>query len=180
MADCPCCGEPLPPSAVPNELCAACGRAMVTGADPAQPEIQPQAVRRPAGVSVLSIYLFLGAAALAGVAVFAVARLFLGAPDRPDGAYIAWYLFLAFLMFAVGVGFWRLSEWARLVSVVCAALLLISPGPSSTAWFRALNVALMIYLMSPRVRAAFVAAEKANQPIIVDQWVLWFHWLRGA
>jgi len=88
VAACPCCGESLPASAEPNELCALCSRAMDTGMDAGSPgpygnfeqpfplanvAAQSIPIQRPVGITIVALLHYILAPLLPIVAVCAIA-----------------------------------------------------------------------------------------------------------
>ncbi len=133
---------------------------------------------RPTGVSVLAILYWISAffLAIAGIIIAAgagMAAVFTSSAWMPmmaglgaAGAVI--FLICAALVAFIGYGLWTMREWARIVTIVLAALSLLGQlagffmmGPLMLFFFyrllRIVIAALIIwYLMQSQIRAAFV------------------------
>jgi len=177
MASCPCCGEPLSASAQPSELCAACGDAMDIGADATQAEASRRldAVQRPIGVSLLAI-VSCGCGVLFLIAgLFIVAKFVLNQTVESSSIGPPYLALLCILLAGVtcvfGWAFWCLMEWIRLLAMAFLVTALLQGGPPSDWWLRAASLAVLCYLMSPGVRAAFHGASQ-GQPVAANQWLV--------
>lgn len=110
---------------------------------------------RPLGVTVLAVLAFVQAA--------------LGAIPFGGRRLGAWSVFLVFAGIAAGYGLWQLGEWARLLSMLLAAIKIIALAPGLfAALSRSLQDPLvrgligilihggiLLYLSRQRVRQAF-------------------------
>lgn len=195
MAGCPCCGEPLPVTALPNELCASCARAMESGVDagPLGPygnlehpflssvnaATQRIPIHRPSGVTLIALCFFLIAIGVLVFTVSAIPGLLVGESSVQAKAValapVCLGLLAAWVVYFIGSAFRRLREWARLLIIALSCLSLVVGGLSSEWWSRGLHLALIVYLMRPTVKAAFLAASEQDEPIIVDRWFVGSH-----
>lgn len=139
-------------------------------------------MERPAGVTFLSILAFVGAVILAlggiamclGGAVMSRMAVYPGMAMLTGigGAVIGLMLLgLAAVYVIMGVGLWKLQNWARLLTIVLAALGVVFYGVGILgalfhfhilllywrAIFLALNVWIIVYLLQPNVKQAFGA-----------------------
>ncbi len=123
-------------------------------------------MERPTGVTILAILNFLWAGLHA---LLAVLFFFIGAEDAAVGVVA---LILAAIGLAIGIGLWKLRNWARIVTIVLVGLslplsvllllgLLIGFELGSLifqAIFVALYAWIIWYLFQPHVKDAFGAA----------------------
>jgi hypothetical protein len=143
-------------------------------------------MERPAGVTFLSILAFIGAVilALGGLATCLggtiLTRMSGMGMDRPrlamfagvGGAIIGLILVgIAAVYAVVGLGLWKLQNWAHILTIVFAALGALFYGVNMLgamlhfhillffwrAIFLALNVWIIVYLLQPNVKRAFGA-----------------------
>ena len=146
-------------------------------------------MERPTGVTILAVVAFIGAGlcalaglALLGIAIFAGARLLSHLAEYPQLAIVAGVggavigvicLLSAVLYVVIGIGYWKLKNWARILSVVLICLALASSCVSlvvalthiSTGFFlglffrrlvlAAVQIWILIYLFKPQVKQAF-------------------------
>ena len=137
-------------------------------------------MQRPTGVTILAILCFLGAALLviASLAFFMMGGALLsggggmGAMVAGLGAIggVVMLLFAA-LYVAVGVGLWKLLNWARILAIVLVAIGLVFVvlgllgsfahfAIGRVLWnviWAAIDVWIITYLIRPNVRQAFSA-----------------------
>ncbi len=138
--------------------------------------IQAETTKRPMGVSIVAIGMFLWAAFYVTLTIIAIARPVLlgaGSGEREAAAEVAVmvpFLLLARigLYIAFGVGLWSMKRWAR-KSVVFWSLVIVLLNVLS--WrglnvFRAIEIILCIvvvgYMSSRRVSAAFETSIQAD------------------
>jgi hypothetical protein len=118
-------------------------------------------MKRPDGITIISIYHFVVAGLFVLGACFMVAVPFLvaAAPDAQDAvpivAIVTVVVLLVMLVFAagyavIGWGLWTLKHWARMGAIVLAGLSLLSV-PIGTI----IGVLILWYLFQPEARAAF-------------------------
>jgi hypothetical protein len=148
-------------------------------------------MRRPTGVTILAVLSFAVAVALLGRAGIDAGVSFLSRPGlwiiiimtqiADWGSHALWvlafvltqnlnilvgvYFLMALLHAAIGVGFLRMQNWARLLMIVLAILQLATtpPGYASPRFllFRqgpltiAIHIAVLIYLFRPKVKQVF-------------------------
>jgi uncharacterized membrane protein (DUF2068 family) len=143
-------------------------------------------MQRPTGVTILAILAFIGAGMLvmAALVLFAGGALVSRFANMPQAGMIAGVagavlaaicLAFAVLEFVVGLGLWKLQNWARILTIVliCFALLSSVLGLLMglthmfgmfffMLFFRriviaAIQVWIVIYLLKPHVKQAFGA-----------------------
>ena len=148
-------------------------------------------MQRPTGVTILALLAFIGAGlcalaslALIGLAVFAGARLLSHLADYPQLAIVAGVggivvgvicLALAGLEAVIGIGLWKLQNWARVLTIILTCLAVLSSCFTLLfalthmygvfffgLFFRrlilaAIQVWIVIYLLKPHVKQAFGA-----------------------
>jgi uncharacterized membrane protein (DUF2068 family) len=117
--------------------------------------------KRPYGVSIIVVLNFVVAALL----VFFV-FLAAGNPDLLQGGLpLVLGVAEAVVAVVVGIGLWRMARWAYVLAIGLYSLLTIlalysaftSPFTASSLLSVVIPVAIVIYLLLPDVRAAFVA-----------------------
>jgi len=141
---------------------------------------------RPTGVTVLAILNFLGAACMVIFGLLFMLGLGLagmGAGSSGEGGAMALLLGLGavagviFLVFAavaivVGIGLWRLRNWARILTIVLAAISLLPLLPGLLMSMLSIEIFTMMfqlafaafygwiiwYMLQPHVKRAFGAA----------------------
>ena len=139
-------------------------------------------MQRPTGVTILAVLAFMGAGLLVllGLAIFMGGAMLSSMSAYPRfGAIAGGIIAVFFLVFAVldaviGVGLWKLQNWARVLTIVLTGLgLLGSVGglvsPFAYAHFfffaflvrrvivTAIQVWILVYLFKPHVKQAFGA-----------------------
>ncbi len=142
-------------------------------------------MQRPAGVSILAVLAFVGAGllVLGALAMFLGGVLISGSSSYPQfgalagiGSVVLGVIVLGFaaLDVIVGVGLWKLQNWARILTIVLigvgflgSVLSLLSPFGHAHFFFfafliRRLIVAaiyawILVYLFKPHVKQAFGA-----------------------
>jgi hypothetical protein len=136
-------------------------------------------VKRPAGVTVLAVLsiAFAAVVCLAGVLALGWGALSLRGSVDPwglnkffavGGAIIAAICFgIAVLYAAIGRGLLKLQNWARIVSIVFAALSLLSSAIGLLIIF----AAHLPPVAAPRVASTFVAPRFVIT-VVIDIWVL--------
>lgn len=159
MVVCPCCGELLPASAVPGELCHECVHAMESR------EILTRAWnrdvrKRPPGVTILAIYEYAVAAATLAYGLGVMAGL-VHRSEELQGRWQGFLLFLvflaiAFVYFSVATGLWELVSWGRYAMIVLAFLDLVFGLHSAGRTIAAVSIC---YLFLPHVKAAFASVS---------------------
>lgn len=142
-------------------------------------------MERPTGVTVLAILNFLGAACMVMVGLLFMLGLGLaglGAGQQSAGGMaflmglgaIAGVIFLIFAVIAivVGIGLWRLRNWARILTIILAAISLLPLLPGLMLSMLSLEIFSMMfqlafagfygwiiwYMVQPQVKRAFGAA----------------------
>jgi uncharacterized membrane protein (DUF2068 family) len=143
-------------------------------------------MQRPTGVTILAILAFIGAGmlVLAALAMFAGGAILSRFANIPQvgmvagvaGAILAvMFLGFAVLEFVIGLGLWKLQNWARILTIVLICLALLSSALGILMglthmlgmfffmlFFRriiiaAIQVWILIYLLKPHVKQAFGA-----------------------
>jgi hypothetical protein len=168
VSACPSCGKALPDSAERCDLCELCRCSLCSGAmgeggtdfEPAGSVKAP----RPFGITLLAIFCYIISA---GQLLRLVALLV-----RPKvGSAISWehatiLLGSSVLYFALGLAFWRLhSLGPRVVVAVCLWCLTMDVMFGTPYfWDLVFSIILIWYLVTPKVRAAFHLARKAESP----------------
>jgi uncharacterized membrane protein (DUF2068 family) len=143
-------------------------------------------MQRPTGVTILAILAFIGAGmlVLAALAMFAGGAILSRFANIPQvgmvagvaGAVLAvMFLGFAVLEFVIGLGLWKLQNWARILTIVLLCLALLSSALGILMglthmlgmlffmlFFRriiiaAIQVWILIYLLKPHVKQAFGA-----------------------
>jgi uncharacterized membrane protein (DUF2068 family) len=139
-------------------------------------------MERPAGVTILAVLAFIGAglsvlAALGflmmgGVMLSRMSATPLGMMGSVGVAIVAVFLFVVGVLYVVmGVGFWKLQNWARILAIVLTGLGAIFQAlgvlgalahfhPFLFIWraiFVAIDVWIVVYLLKPNVKQAFGA-----------------------
>ncbi len=141
-------------------------------------------MERPAGVTFLSVLAFIGAVILAlgglamclgGAILTRMSAIGMGRPRMAmfaglGGTIIGLILLgLAAVFVVVGMGLWKLESWARILTIVFAALGVLFYGMNMLgamlhfhiflffwrAIFLVLNVWIIAYLSQPNVKRAF-------------------------
>ena len=139
-------------------------------------------MERPAGVTFLAILAFIGAVilALGGLAMCLGGPMVSRMAMYPGMGMVAGIgtviiglimLGVAAVYILMGVGLWKLQNWARILTIVLAGLGVLFYGVSILgalvhfqiflmfwrAIFLALNVWIIVYLLQPNVKRAFGA-----------------------
>ncbi len=137
-------------------------------------------MQRPTGVTVISVLGFIGAGLLflAAFGMFVGGALISSMAARPGigmmagiGGVIVGLVFLgiAIVYLVLGIGLWKLREWARILTVVFIGLGIVFNGFNMLlsvqhfhvfrlffqAIFVAVDVWIVVYLLKPEVKQAF-------------------------
>jgi len=140
-------------------------------------------MERPTGVTILAVLAFIGA----GTGVLFSLLMFVGGPMTSSAAQYPQFammtafgravvgmvcLGLAALNIVVGVGFWKLQNWTRILTIVLLGLNLLAtvralfvPYAEMPAFFIqdlidiAIVLVVLVYLFRPRVKQAFGATR---------------------
>lgn len=125
---------------------------------------------RPTGVTIIAVLAFLGAALLVVVALFSLAGGILaptlaasrmGALAGVGAAVLAIFLLIcAAVDIVVGVGLWKLKNWARIITIVLTGIGLLGSVLSIISPFG--HVFLFVFLIRRLILAAIYA------------WILWY------
>jgi hypothetical protein len=129
-------------------------------------------VERPAGITLIAVVYFILGAIVAIEGAIAIVSYAAGRTSL--SAALTFFLFDiigALFAFLFAVGYWRLWDWTRVVTIFFAFFLLLAGGPSDEWWLRGIDIALIVYLMSPKVRALFYEAGEHEHVAIVDRWL---------
>ena len=139
-------------------------------------------MERPTGVTILAVLAFIGAGllVLAALGFLLMGGVMLsrmaGAPLGMMGGIGVAFLAVVFLVIAVlyvvmGIGFWKLQNWARILAIVLTGLAVLFQAlgvlgalahfhPFLFIWraiFLAIDVWIVVYLLKPNVKQAFGA-----------------------
>ncbi|MGA3295017.1 MAG: DUF2127 domain-containing protein [Candidatus Acidiferrales bacterium] len=139
-------------------------------------------MERPTGVTILAVLGFIGAGLLVllalgcllmgGVILARMARGPMGMIGGIGIAFVAVFcLIFAALYVVIGVGLWKLQNWARILTIVLVGLGLVIQAlgllgalahfhPILFVWraiFVAIDVWIVVYLLKPHVKQAFGA-----------------------
>ncbi|MGD0955837.1 MAG: hypothetical protein ABR953_03300 [Candidatus Acidiferrales bacterium] len=139
-------------------------------------------MERPTGVTILAVLAFIGAGllVLAALGFLLMGGVMLsrmaGAPLGMMGGIGVAFLAVVFLVIAVlyvvmGIGFWKLQNWARILAIVLTGLAVLFQAlgvlgalahfhPILFVWraiFLAIDVWIVVYLLKPNVKQAFGA-----------------------
>lgn len=138
-------------------------------------------MQRPAGVTILAVLNYLVGAYLVVGSMFGLLALWL----RP---FVVVFLCVTALFLSLGYGLWKLRNWARQTQIVLSMIgavgcLLLAIGLLRDGFdtvslflgpgFTVLNVVIILYLLRPQVKQAFVASshsggdpevQRASQP----------------
>jgi hypothetical protein len=139
-------------------------------------------MQRPTGVTVISLLAFIGAGLLllAGFGMFLGGAILSGMAARPGmgmmagigGAFVGIvFLAVAAVDLIMGIGLWKLQEWARILTVVLVIIGAVFNGFGLLramlhfhvirlflqAIFVAIDVWIAVYLSQPNVKQAFGA-----------------------
>ncbi|HKW43042.1 MAG TPA: DUF2127 domain-containing protein [Thermoplasmata archaeon] len=128
--------------------------------------------RRPRGIAILAILQILVSIALliGGLVLLVVPALPPSTDVMLEAAVFAMgpvLILLGLLSFLVAWGLWTLKPWARKVAIIFALISIgtdivsIATGNYSNALGLLIDLFLIWYLTRPRVRAAFVAADRS-------------------
>jgi hypothetical protein len=134
---------------------------------------------RPSGVTILAVLFLIAGTYYALGALIAPLRIFRPLAVILLNPYAAIFAFLALaisfvqgvLLIAIGIGFLKLQNWARILLIVFIGLALLmaartlvisgahwivsSPGPVLIVW--SIAVGVLVYLLRPHVKQAFGA-----------------------
>ena len=119
--------------------------------------------KRPAGISVLALFMFL----IGGIwLVAAIALPLLGTALAP------WYVYLgaAAYFLVLGWGLWGTRRWAYFAALLMCVVLAYYTIQTAVVLQRntllpfILILAIFAYLMQPRVRAAFLRRDMSEEP----------------
>jgi hypothetical protein len=143
-------------------------------------------MQRPTGITILAVLAFIGAGllALAGLALFAGGAMMSHMAAYPQLAIVAGIggalvavicLAFAALELVIGIGLWKLQNWARVLTIILTCLAVLSSCFTLLfalthmygifffgLFFRrlilaAIQVWIVIYLLKPHVKQAFGA-----------------------
>ena len=136
---------------------------------------------RPAGVTILAVLFLIAGTIYAFGALIAPLNIFQPLASILINPLAAVFVFLAlaisfvqgFLLIAIGIGFLKLQNWARVLLIILIGLgflggirglvtsgangILQSPGPAFI--LAAISIGILMYLFSPRVKQAFGATR---------------------
>ncbi|HXX43395.1 MAG TPA: hypothetical protein VEJ38_01610 [Candidatus Acidoferrales bacterium] len=140
-------------------------------------------MQRPTGVTIISVLAFIGAACLlfAGLGMFLGGAILSSMAGRPGMGLVAGiggavvgviFLGLAVLDLVLGIGLWKLQNWARILAIVllivgaiCYAVGLVGSLLHFHLFqlffqmiFIAIDVWIAVYLSKASVKQAFVGA----------------------
>lgn len=129
-------------------------------------------MQRPTGVTILAILAFIGAGILALVALFSLlggalvsslASSRVGIVAGVGAAVVAVFLLIfAAIDLVVGIGLWKLKNWARVVTIILVGLGLLGSVLSIVSPFAHLHVFFFVFLVRRLILAAIYA------------WILWY------
>ena len=129
-------------------------------------------MQRPTGVTIIAILAFLGAALLVAGALFSLvggmlvsslAASRMGLLAGVGAAVIAVFLLIAAgVDIVVGVGLWKLKNWARIITIVLTGIGLIGSVLSILSPFGHMHVFFFVFLIRRMILAAIYA------------WILWY------
>ncbi|MGD1212944.1 MAG: hypothetical protein ABR973_16525 [Candidatus Acidiferrales bacterium] len=139
-------------------------------------------MERPTGVTILAVLAFIGAGLLVlaalgfllmgGVMLSRMAGTPLGMMGGIGVAFLAVvFLVIAALYVVIGVGFWKLLNWARILAIILIGLAVLFQAvgvlaalahfhPILFVWraiFLGIDVWIVVYLLNPNVKQAFGA-----------------------
>ena len=128
--------------------------------------------QRPTGVTIIAVLAFLGAALLVlgalfsllgGMLVSTMAASRMGALAGVGAAVIAVFLLIAAVVdIVVGVGLWKLKNWARIITIVLTGIGLLGSVLSIISPFGQIHVFFFVFLIRRLILAAIYA------------WILWY------
>lgn len=129
-------------------------------------------MQRPTGVTILAILAFIGAGLLALVAVFSLlggalvsslASSRVGMFAGVGAAVLAIILLIcAAVDLVVGIGLWKLQNWARIITIIFVGLGLLGSVLSIISPFAHMHMFFFVFLIRRLVLAAIYA------------WILWY------
>jgi uncharacterized membrane protein (DUF2068 family) len=127
---------------------------------------------RPTGVTILAVLAFIGAGVLVllallsllgGALVSSLSSSGAGMMAGMGAAVVAIFLLvIAVVEAVVGVGLWKLQNWARVVTIVLVGLSFLGSVLSIFSPFAHLHIFFFVFL----IRRLIVAA--------IDAWIIWY------
>jgi hypothetical protein len=132
-----------------------------------------QTMKRPTGVTILAVLAFIGAALLvaaalvsllAGMLVSTMLSFRMGMIGGVGAAFLVIFFLLVFAVvdIMVGVGLWKLKNWARIITIVLTAIGLLGSVLSIISPFGHMHIFLFVFLIRRLILAAIYA------------WILWY------
>ena len=129
-------------------------------------------MQRPTGVTILAVLAFIGAGLLVAAALFSLLGGMLvstmgasrmGMLAGVGAAVIAVFLLIAAAVdIVVGVGLWKLKNWARIITIVLIGIGLLGSVLSIVSPFGHMHVFFFVFLIRRLILAAIYA------------WILWY------
>jgi uncharacterized membrane protein (DUF2068 family) len=129
-------------------------------------------MQRPTGITILAVLAFLGSALLVvgalfsllgGMLVSTLGSSRLGMLAGVGAALIAAFLLIAAVVdVVVGVGLWKLKNWARIITIVLIGIGLLGSVLSIISPFGHMHVFFFMFLIRRMILAAIYA------------WILWY------
>ena len=129
-------------------------------------------MQRPTGVTILAVLAFIGAGLLVAAALFSLLGGMLvstmgasrmGMLAGVGAAVIAIFLLIAAAVdIVVGVGLWKLKNWARIITIVLIGIGLLGSVLSIVSPFGHMHVFFFVFLIRRLILAAIYA------------WILWY------
>jgi uncharacterized membrane protein (DUF2068 family) len=129
-------------------------------------------MQRPTGVTILAVLAFIGAGLLVvgalfglmgGMLVSAMGSSSMGMLAGVGAAVIAVFLLIAAAVdIVVGVGLWKLKNWARIITIVLIGIGLLGSVLSIISPFGHMHVFFFLFLIRRLILAAIYA------------WILWY------
>jgi hypothetical protein len=128
-------------------------------------------MKRPKGVTAIAVFFLVSAMALPAFVLLS--------PRKDVPAFAKFFLILVSLIeFALAMGLWKMKNWARMSTLVLVTVGFISaaaslrhipvlPGLILWLWWTkyvlvfGIDLSILIYLISPKVRQAFLKIEHA-------------------
>ncbi len=129
-------------------------------------------MQRPTGVTILAVLAFIGAgllvvgalfSLLGGMLVSTMGASRMGMLAGVGAAVIAVFLLIAAAVdIVVGVGLWKLKNWARIITIVLTGIGLLGSVLSIISPFGHMHIFLFVFLIRRLIFAAIYA------------WILWY------
>ncbi|MGO9588822.1 MAG: DUF2127 domain-containing protein [Candidatus Acidiferrales bacterium] len=129
-------------------------------------------MQRPTGVTILAVLAFIGAgllvvgalfSLLGGMLVSTMGASRMGMLAGVGAAVIAVFLLIAAAVdIVVGVGLWKLKNWARIITIVLTGIGLLGSVLSIISPFEHMHIFLFVFLIRRLIFAAIYA------------WILWY------